>query len=180
MENRLVWIDLEMTGLDAGHHTIVEVATIVTDPDLNVLAEGPNLVIHQPEEALARMDSFVLNLHTKSGLLDKLRATTLSMSEAEGATLEFVRQHCQTGSSPLCGNSVHKDRQFLERHMPALCGFLHYRNLDVSTVKELVRRWYGAQVPPFPKSDKHRALDDIRESIAELRYYRERVFVPAL
>jgi oligoribonuclease len=178
MENRLVWVDLEMTGLDAGRHTIVEIASIVTDGELNVVAEGPNLVVFQPEEALSRMDAFVTNLHTKNGLLEKIRASTTSLEEAEAVTLDFVKQHCRERTSPLCGNSIHMDRQFLVRHMPSFEGYLHYRNIDVSTLKELVRRWYGERVPPYSKGDKHRALDDIRESIAELRYYRERVFVP--
>jgi oligoribonuclease len=176
--DRLVWVDLEMTGLDAGRHTIVEIASIVTDGELNIVAEGPNLVIHQPEEALARMDDFVTNLHTKSGLLDKIRASTVTLADAEAQTLAFVKAHCVEKRSPLCGNSIHMDRSFLVRYMPSFDAYLHYRNVDVSTLKELVRRWYGEKVPPYAKGDKHRALDDIRESIGELRYYRERVFVP--
>jgi oligoribonuclease len=177
MQGRLVWVDLEMTGLDVDACAIVEIATIVTDEQLTVVAEGPNLIVHQPEEALARMHPEVVAMHTKSGLLDRIRASTVSLAEAEAATLAFVRQHCEAKASPLCGNSVHKDRQFLERYMPALHGHLHYRNIDVSTVKELVRRWYGERVPAYAKGDKHRALDDIRESIGELRHYRERVFI---
>lgn len=178
MSNRLVWVDLEMTGLDPARHAIVEIATVVTDAELRIVAEGPSLVVHASEDALAGMDDYVRDLHTKSGLLDRIRSSTISLAEAEAATLRFVRDHGPPRSSPLCGNSIHKDRQFLERHMPALEAHLHYRNIDVSTLKELVRRWYGERVPPFAKGDKHRALDDIRESIAELRYYRERVFVP--
>jgi oligoribonuclease len=176
MEDRLVWVDLEMTGLDADKCVILEIASIVTDSELAVVAEGPNLVIHQPEEALARMDKVVVDMHTKSGLLEKIRASTVSLGAAESETLGFVKQHCAQGKSPLCGNSIYKDRQFIERHMPALDGFLHYRNVDVSTVKELVRRWYKGRVPELKKADAHRALDDIRESIAELRHYRQHVF----
>ena len=178
MDTRLIWVDLEMTGLDADQHTIVEIATIITDAELNVVAEGPELVIYQPESALARMDEFVTNLHTKNGLLEKIRASTVSLAEAEAATFEFVKPYCKERTSPLCGNSIHKDRQFLERHMATFAAHLHYRNVDVSTLKELVRGWYGERVPPFVKGEKHRAKDDILESIAELRYYRERVFVP--
>jgi oligoribonuclease len=179
MESRLVWMDLEMTGLDAERHTIVEIATLITDSELNLVAEGPNLVIHQPEEALARMDEVVVAMHTKSGLLERIRSSTVSLAEAEAQTLAFVRAHCEPRTAPLCGNSIHQDRRFIERHMPELQRHFHYRNIDVSTVKELVRRWYGDRVPPYEKGDKHRALDDIRESIGELRHYRARVFVGA-
>ncbi|MBM4375506.1 MAG: oligoribonuclease [Deltaproteobacteria bacterium] len=177
MQGRLVWVDLEMTGLDAEACAIVEIATIVTDEQLGIVAEGPNHIVYQPEEVLARMHPEVVAMHTKSGLLDRIRASRVSVAEAEAATLAFVREHCEAKASPLCGNSVHKDRQFLERYMPLLHAHLHYRNIDVSTVKELVRRWYGDRVPAYAKGDKHRALDDIRESIGELRHYRERVFV---
>lgn len=177
MRDRLVWVDLEMTGLDAESCTIVEIATIVTDSELRIVAEGPNLVLHATDDVLARMHPEVVAMHTRSGLLDRIRASTITVADAEAETLAFVRAHCEPKVSPLCGNSVHKDRQFLERYMPALHGFLHYRNIDVSTVKELVRRWYGDRVPAYQKGDKHRALDDIRESIGELSHYRARVFV---
>ncbi len=176
MEERLVWVDLEMTGLDAEKCVIVEIASIVTDPELGIVAEGPNLVIHQPEEALARMDPVVVQMHQKSGLLDKVRASTVTLAAAEAETLAFVKQHCAPGKSPLCGNSIYKDRQFIERYMKAFDAFLHYRHVDVSTVKELARRWYQGRVPELKKADHHRALDDIRESIAELRHYRQHVF----
>jgi oligoribonuclease len=178
MADRFVWLDLEMTGLDPAKNVIVEIATIVTDAQLEVVAEGPNLVIHQPEEALAGMEPVVVEMHTKSGLIHRIRESQTSVAEAQARTLEFVKQHCAAKTSPLCGNSIHKDRQFIERYMPALDAHLHYRNVDVSTVKELVRRWYGDRVPKLEKGETHRALDDIRESIAELRYYRQRVFVP--
>ncbi len=180
MADRLVWMDLEMTGLDAETCAIVEVATIVTDGDLTMVAEGPNLVVHQPEEVLARMAPVVVEMHTKSGLIERIRASQVSLAQAEAETLAFVKQHCAPRSSPLCGNSIYKDRQFIERYMKELDGYLHYRNVDVSTVKELVRRWYEGRVPPFPKAEAHRALDDIRESIGELKHYRERVFVRAI
>lgn len=175
---RLVWVDLEMTGLDPDEHTIVEIATVVTDQDLAVLAEGPSLVIRPSDDALATMSSFVRELHVKSGLLDRIHASTVTLADAQAETLAFLAAHASKGSSPLCGNSVWKDRAFLERYMPEVVRFLHYRMIDVSTIKELVRRWYP---PPFhapKKKEAHRALDDIRESIEELRWYRSRVFVP--
>lgn len=178
MESPLVWMDLEMTGLDVERHTIVEIATIVTDSELEVVAEGPNLVIAQPEEALAQMGEVVVAMHTRSGLLERIRSSTVSLAEAEARTLEFVRQHCEAGVAPLCGNSIHQDRRFLERHMPALHDHFHYRNVDVTSIKEVVRRWYGGRIPPFEKGEQHRALDDILESIGELRHYRTHVFVP--
>ncbi|MBM4357497.1 MAG: oligoribonuclease [Deltaproteobacteria bacterium] len=177
MESRLVWMDLEMTGLDADRHTIVEIATLVTDSELELVAQGPSLVIHQPDEELAKMDDFVVAMHTKSGLLERIRSSQVTLAEAEAQTLEFVRAHCEPRTAPLCGNSIHQDRRFIERHMPTLQRHFHYRNIDVSTVKELVRRWYGDAVPPYQKGDKHRAMDDIVESIGELRHYRSRVFV---
>ncbi len=175
--DRLVWVDLEMTGLNPERCAIVEIASLVTDGALNVLAEGPNLVIFQPPAVLAGMDDVVVNMHTRSGLLDAIAASDVSLEQAEAATLAFVREHCTKGTSPLCGNSIWKDRQFIERYMPALDGHLHYRNIDVSTVKELVRRWYGPAAAAPPKKESHRALDDILESIAELKHYRRRVFV---
>lgn len=174
----LVWIDLEMTGLDPERCAIVEVATVVTDSALDVVAEGPNLVVHQPAEALAAMDAEVAHMHKRSGLLQRITASEVSLAQAERETLDFVKQHCDPRTAPLCGNSVWKDRHFLARYMPELDRYLHYRVVDVSTVKELVRRWYPGSVELPKKADKHRALDDIRESIAELRFYRERVFVP--
>jgi len=174
----LVWVDLEMTGLDPRSCTIVEIATIITDSELAVVAEGPDIVIHQPEEVLAAMNDEVRQLHTRSGLLDAIGRSTTSLPEAEAQTLGFVRQHCEPGKSPLCGNSIWKDRQFLERYMPELATHFHYRVIDVSTIKELVKRWYpSGQCSPPQKAETHRALADIRESIAELRHYRQRIFV---
>ena len=178
VEPRLVWVDLEMTGLDPDTCTIVEIATVVTDQDLTILAEGPSLVIRPSDEMLARMSDFVRALHVKSGLLDRIHASTVTLADAQRETLAFLEQHARKGSSPLCGNSVWKDRAFLERYMPDVVAFLHYRMIDVSTIKELVRRWYPAPFHAPKKKEAHRALDDIRESIEELAWYRARVFVP--
>lgn len=175
---RLVWVDLEMTGLEPATCAIVEIATIVTDAELNVIAEGPNLVIRPPEGALDRMSAFVRELHVKSGLLDRIHATTTTVAEAEAETLAFLDQHGARGTSLLCGNSVWKDRAFLEREMPSVVAFLHYRMIDVSTLKELVRRWYPTRYHAPKKKEAHRALGDIRESIEELKWYRAQVFVP--
>jgi oligoribonuclease len=175
---RMVWVDLEMTGLDPETCVIVEIATIVTDAELTVIAEGPCLVIHQPEEELARMNTFVRDLHTRSGLLSRIQESTVSLEEAETATRAFLEAHIPKGTTPLCGNSVWKDRAFLERYMPSVVGLLHYRMVDVSTLKELVKRWYPGPYHAPKKREVHRALDDIRESIEELRWYRSKVFVP--
>ena len=177
-----MWMDLEMTGLDPGKDVIVEIATLVTDDDLNVVAEGPDLVVHQPDAALAVMEAFVLDMHTKSGLLDAIRASTVSLDEAGAQTLAFIKEHApEPGTVPLCGNSIGTDRRFLAAYLPEIENWLHYRSVDVSSVKELVRRWYPSVRADRPKkAGAHRALDDIRESVAELRYYRERVFVPAI
>ena len=172
---RMVWIDLEMTGLDPSRHVIVEIATIVTDGQLEVLAEGPVLAVCRADEELARIDPWSDRTHTASGLLQRVHESTIDVQEAERQTLAFVRQWVGEKATPLCGNSVHQDRLFLAKEMPGLESHLHYRNVDVSTVKELVRRWYpGVQAPP--KKGSHLALDDIRESIEELRWYRENVF----
>ena len=175
---RLIWVDLEMTGLDPETCVIVEIATIVTDGDLNVLAEGPNLVIHATEEELSKMVPFVRDLHTRTGLLDRIRTSTVTLADAQRETLAFITQHTTKGTSPLCGNSVWKDRSFLDKYMPEMTGFLHYRMIDVSGIKELVRRWYGPAFQAPKKKEVHRALDDIRESIEELQWYRAKVFVP--
>jgi oligoribonuclease len=177
----LVWMDLEMTGLDPAKNVIVEIATLITTDDLEIVAEGPDLVVHQPEEALALMEPIVVDMHTKSGLLDSIRASTISLEDAGAATLEFIKTHVpEARKVPLCGNSIGMDRRFLDTYLPEIENWLHYRSIDVSSVKELVRRWYPAinSSRPF-KQGSHRALDDIRESISELRFYRERVFVPA-
>ena len=174
----LVWMDLEMTGLDHTTDVIVEIATIVTDDDLNVLAEGPDLVVHQTDEVLARMDPFVVEMHTRSGLLEAIRASTITLEDAGAATLAFIREHApEPKSVPLCGNSIGTDRRFLAAYLPAIEDHLHYRSIDVSSIKELVKRWYPKVSRP-QKTGQHRALDDIRDSIDELRFYRERVFVP--
>jgi oligoribonuclease len=176
--DRLVWVDLEMTGLDPERCVIVEIATIVTDADLSILEEGPNLVIHQTEEVLATMNDFVRDLHTRSGLLERIRGSTVTTSGAAESTLSFITRHCQKGSARLCGNSVWKDREFLERYMRDVVGYLHYRMIDVSTLKELVRRWCPPDRQAPRKKETHRALDDIRESIEELAFYRELLFSP--
>jgi oligoribonuclease len=172
----MVWVDLEMTGLEPDTCTIVEIATLVTDSDLEVVAEGPCLVIHQPDEVLATMSTFVRELHTRSGLLERIRTSTVTLEQAQDETVAFLEKYAAKGVSPLCGNSVWKDRAFLERYMPRVVGFLHYRMVDVSTVKELVKRWYPAPYHAPKKREVHRALDDIRESLDELRFYRTRIF----
>jgi len=176
----LVWMDLEMTGLDATRDVIVEIATIVTDDDLNIVAEGPDLVVHQSEEALAVMDPFVVEMHTRSGLLQAIHASTVSLETAGAATLAFIKQHVPVqGTVPLCGNSIGMDRRFLTAYLPDIENWLHYRSIDVSSVKELVRRWYPQVKNDLPhKQGSHRALDDIRASINELQFYRERAFLP--
>ena len=175
----LVWMDLEMTGLDATKDVIVEIATIVTDDDLNIVAEGPDLVIHQTDEKLAIMDKFVFDMHTKSGLLAAIKASTVSLEEAGAATLAFIKEHVPVASTvPLCGNSIGMDRRFLTAYLPEIENWLHYRSIDVSSVKELVRRWYPQVKNDLPhKVGSHRALDDIRASINELQFYRERAFI---
>ncbi|WP_049241849.1 oligoribonuclease [Pseudomonas aeruginosa] len=169
----LIWIDLEMTGLDPDRDVIIEMATIVTDSDLNTLAEGPVIAIHQPEEILAGMDEWNTRQHGQSGLTQRVRESTVSMAEAEAQTLVFLEQWVPKRSSPICGNSICQDRRFLYRHMPRLEGYFHYRNLDVSTLKELAARWAPQVRESFKKGNTHLALDDIRESIAELRHYRD-------
>ncbi|QLF92834.1 oligoribonuclease [Pseudomonas sp. ABC1] len=169
----LIWIDLEMTGLDPDTDVIIEMATIVTDSDLNVLAEGPVIAIHQSDETLAGMDEWNTNQHGKSGLTQRVRESTIDTLEAQARTLAFLEQWVPKGKSPICGNSICQDRRFLYRHMPALESYFHYRNLDVSTLKELAARWAPEVRDSFKKGGTHLALDDIRESIAELRHYRE-------
>ncbi|HEY5267267.1 MAG TPA: oligoribonuclease [Acidimicrobiales bacterium] len=176
----LVWMDLEMTGLEPDRHVIVEIATLITDDELNVIAEGPDLVVSATTEQLTEMGTFVTEMHTKSGLLPEILASTVTLSEAETKTLEFLKVHIvEPRSVPLCGNSIGTDRRFLQEYMPTLESFLHYRNVDVSTLKELARRWYPDVVAAIPeKATSHRALDDIRESINELAYYRSTMFRP--
>jgi oligoribonuclease len=172
----LVWIDLEMTGLDPEQDRIIEIATIITDSKLNILAEGPNLVVHQVAEVMAGMDEWNVSHHTESGLVERVSASTLSEAAAELETLAFVQQYVEPGQSPLCGNTIGQDRRFLCRYMPDLEAYLHYRNIDVSTVKELAVRWRPAVTTSLKKTAKHRALDDIRESIEELKVYRAEFF----
>jgi oligoribonuclease len=174
-------MDLEMTGLEPSRHVIIEIATVITDDHLAVLAEGPDLVLHASPEQLAEMADVVTEMHTKSGLLKAVAASKISVAEAEAATLGFLRQYIdEPRSVPLCGNSIGTDRRFLQEYMPALEEFFHYRNVDVSTIKELARRWHPAVLDAMPdKATTHRALDDIKESIAELVHYRETLFPPA-
>ncbi len=175
MNAPLVWMDLEMSGLDPDHCTILEIATIITDAELRIIAEGPDLVIHHDDAVLDAMDEWCTKHHGASGLTAAVKASTISLADAEAQTLAFVAEHCAPRSSPLCGNTIWQDRRFLVRYMPTLDAHLHYRLVDVSTIKELSRRWYPDVKAP-PKSDSHRALDDIRESIAELAFYRGSVF----
>jgi oligoribonuclease len=179
-DNRLVWLDLEMTGLDVAEHVIVEIACIVTDSALTALDDGIDLVVHQDTAALARMDDYVRRMHTKSGLLPLIESSDVDLATAEARVLEYVRTAVPVPNvAPLCGNSIGVDRRFLDRYMRDLDGYLHYRSIDVSSLKELCRRWYPAIYSKRPgKSEQHRALDDIRESIEELRYYREKLFIP--
>ncbi len=172
----LVWIDMEMTGLDPEENVVLEIATIVTDKDLNVLAEGPVIAIHQSDEELAKMDEWNVNTHTKSGLVARVKASQHDEAKAVAETLDFIRQWVPERTSPLCGNSIGQDRRFMVKHMSDLEAFFHYRNVDVSTIKELVRRWQPELLDQFKKSGTHQALDDIRESIAELQFYRSHVF----
>ncbi len=171
----LVWMDLEMTGLDPETDVILEIATVITDKDLNILAEGPNLTIHHDAAVLAAMGEWCRRQHAASGLSDRVLASTVTVEEAEAETLAFLKRYVPERASPLCGNSIHQDRRFLCRTMPRLEAWLHYRNIDVSSIKELCRRWYPEVALPR-KKEAHRALGDVRESIAELRYYRRKIF----
>jgi oligoribonuclease len=173
--NNLIWLDMEMTGLNPDGDRIIEMAMLITDPDLRLVAEGPVLVLHQPDEVLEAMDSWNKGTHKKSGLIDKVRASRLAEAEAEAQGLQFLRQHVPANTSPMCGNSICQDRRFLARWMPKLESHFHYRNLDVSTLKELVRRWKPEAAKGFSKEGKHEALADILESIEELKYYRKTV-----
>jgi oligoribonuclease len=171
-------MDLEMTGLEPDRHVIVEIATLVTDDDLEIVAEGPDLVIHQPDAALAEMNEVVIEMHTKSHLIQAIKASTVTLEQAGAETLAFLKQHIPNERTvPLCGNSIGTDRRFLARYLPEIEDYLHYRSVDVSTVKELARRWNPKILPGAPdKKETHRALDDIIESIEELRYYRDHFF----
>jgi oligoribonuclease len=174
----LVWMDLEMTGLDHTSDVIVEIATLVTDDELEIVAEGPDIVVHQTDDVLMKMDPFVVDMHTRSGLLDLIRTSRASLADAGAATLEFIRLHVpEPRTVPLCGNSIGTDRRFLAAYLHEIEEYLHYRSVDVSSIKELVRRWYPDVLAQRGwKAGTHRALDDIRESVAELRLYRQLVF----
>ncbi len=174
-DQNLIWIDLEMTGLDPETHKIIEIATIVTDSELNILAEGPVLAIHQPESELQKMDEWCTNTHTGSGLVERIRQSTITEDQAVAQTIEFLEKWVPRGKSPICGNSIGQDRRFLYKHMPILEEYFHYRYVDVSTLKELTRRWKPEVLDGFSKTGTHLALDDIRESIAELKYYRQTI-----
>ena len=179
-KNNLVWIDLEMTGLDPSKHVIIEIASIVTDSNLNILAEGPVIAINRTEEELNEIDDWSLKTHTSSGLIERVKKSDIKIKEAEKDTLQFLQDWVPNGASPLCGNSVHQDRRFLRLEMSDIESYLHYRIIDVSSIKEIVSRWYEkkAYFPIKPK--KHLALDDIRESIKELEWYRNKVFVDTI
>ncbi len=178
-DGRLIWIDLEMTGLDSSRDSIIEIATVVTDADLVVLAEGPVLAIHQQEAVLDGMDEWNTQQHKQSGLVERVRASALNIAEAETRTLAFLADWVKSGSSPMCGNSICQDRRFMAREMPELEAFFHYRNLDVSTLKILAGLWAPEVAAGFTKASTHLAMDDIRDSIAELRHYREHLLSSA-
>ena len=177
----LIWIDLEMTGLDPAHDVILEIATIITDNQLTIIAKGPSLVIHHSHETLARMNEWNIKQHTASGLIEQVHASPISLAEAEKQTLHFVQQWCIPQTAPLCGNTVYQDRSFLQAYMPHLNLFAHYRLIDVSTIKELVNRWYPySPHAHYKKKEAHRALDDIYASVEELNHYRTYFFIPSL
>lgn len=175
-DTNLFWVDLEMTGLDPQTDVITEIACLVTNSQLEVIAEGPELIIHQSEESMSKMNEAVNEIYKRSDLKQKVRDSKVSTAEAEKQVVDFVSQYCSPGLSPYCGNTVSTDKQFIKAYMPGLYKYLHYRVIDVSTVKELAKRWYP-QLPVFVKAEKHRAMDDIKESVAELQYYKEKVFL---
>jgi len=176
--NNMLWVDLEMTGLDPDACHIIEIASLVTNAELEILAEGPNLVIHASEEELETLSAWSAKFFGESGLLDRCKASTISCAEAEEQTLEFIREWLPKGAAPLCGNSVHNDRAFLRTRMPRLHDYCHYRNVDVSSWKHVLRHWYPDRYQPPAKAESHEALADVRESVEELRYYRRTFLVP--
>ena len=175
-KSNLIWIDLEMTGLDTQRDYIIEIATIVTDKELNILGEGPNLIIHQIDEEMNNMDDWNTNQHARTGLTEEVKMSTINEIQAESDTIKFLEQYIFKGESPLCGNTICQDRRFLARCMPKLEAFCHYRNLDVSSIREVGKRWFYDDMDNFKKHGNHRALGDIRDSIEELKYYRKTIF----
>ena len=176
-QNALVWLDMEMTGLDYMQNVIIEVAVIVTDSELNILAQSPSYVVFQPDSELSKMDKWNIGTHTKSGLIERVKASTLTIEKIEADILKLIHPFITKGQSPLCGNTVHQDRKFIAKFMPKLENFLHYRIIDVSSIKELAKRWHPSIYNDFKKENKHEALADIIESINELKYYRENLFI---
>lgn len=178
-EKKLVWIDLEMTGLNPETDVILEIASIITDVELNIVATGPNIVIHYEDEVLNRMNEWCVKQHGASGLTQRVKESTTALQQAEEETLSFIKQHCKENNAPLCGNSIWVDRVFMQRQMPTLEKYFHYKNVDVSSVKELVRYWYPkSSFTEFKKAENHRALEDIQGSIDELKHFRQHFFIP--
>lgn len=178
-QNNLVWLDMEMTGLDPNKNVVIEVAVVITDSELNILAESPSYAIIQPAEELAKMDKWNVSTHTRSGLLERIATSGIELADAEKQILKLLKKHVAKGSSPLCGNTIHQDRKFMVLYMPVLEEYLHYRNIDVSSIKELARRWNPSIYDGFKKHNKHEALADIHESIEELKYYRQHLWIPS-
>ena len=176
-QNNLVWLDMEMTGLDPNQNVVIEVAVVITDSELNILAESPSYAILQPDTELAKMDKWNVSTHTRSGLLERIASSGIELAEAEKQILKLLKKHVAKGSSPLCGNTIHQDRKFMVLYMPILEEYLHYRNIDVSSIKELARRWNPSIYDGFKKHNKHEALADIHESIEELKYYRQHLWL---
>ena len=176
----LIWIDLEMTGLNPDSDRIIEIATIVTDAKLNIVAEGPVLAVHQSDTVLEGMDAWNTRTHAATGLTERVKVSGLSEADVEKDSIKFLKRYVAKNKSPMCGNTICQDRRFLARHMPELEAFFHYRNIDVSSIKELVQRWQPDLLKGFEKKNTHKALDDIRESIEELKFYREKVFIPGI
>lgn len=177
-QNNLIWLDMEMTGLSPENNVIIEVAVVITDGDLNILEESPSYVIAQPEAELAKMDKWNTSTHTKSGLIKRVKASTNSVAMVEKELLKLIKKYTVKSQAPLCGNTIHQDRKFMVKYMPTLEAYLHYRNLDISTIKELAKRWYPEAYASFKKHNKHEALADIHESINELKHYQEKIFIP--